>query len=108
MISHTSMSSKAAAANSAKLTMPEPISFDFEDMIKAKAEADAEIEAEIDRRIAEQAFGGRAFRGVSESGSTTDNDAPECMSAVLYRYDVVGQYGFASEFAALKRRKNRR
>ena len=108
MIPQTSLSSKTAAP-SGTLTMPEPISFDFEDMIKAKAEADAEIRAEIERRLTERALGaGTGYKGVSDRGSTTENYAPESMSAVLYRYDIVGEHGVPSELDALKRRKNRK
>lgn len=83
--------------------MPEPISFGFDEMIKAKAEADAEIRAEIERRLNERS--GASYREVPRS-STPEDEVSE--NAVTYRYDVAAESNIPAELSEIKRRKNRR
>lgn len=85
--------------------MPEPISFDFDEMIKAKAEADAEIAAEIERRLTEKFFSiGKRYEVVSYPKPATEKGVPtdEILSGYVYDYNLV------AELTALKRKKYRK
>lgn len=83
--------------------IPEPISFGFDEIIKAKAEADREIKAEIERRIAERTS--LAMR----TGSSAEASAEESPKdgSVMYRYDIAAE-AFPNEISDLKRKKNKR
>lgn len=83
--------------------IPEPISFGFDEMFKAKAEADAEIRAEIERRLSERASG--AIRA-SDAAEAPQAEAPKD-GAIMYRYDIAGE-DFSPEFLELKRKKSRK
>lgn len=103
MIAQASLNSEVALTPNG-VPIPEPISFGFDEIIKAKAEADAEIRAEIERRLSERAFvSEHAYKGCSE---TTESEATEGGSAI-YRYDLPGE-NIPAELAGLKRRKNRK
>lgn len=75
--------------------MPEPISFGFDEMVKAKAKADAEMMAEIERRVFEMRLGGE---GKSEMPKNALTDTLH--SEYVYDYNLV------AELAALKRKRN--
>ncbi len=83
--------------------IPEPISFGFDEIIKAKAEADAEIRAEIERRLSERVSG--AIR-TSAAVEVPQTEAPKDGS-IMYRYDIAAE-DFPDEISDLKRRKSRR
>lgn len=83
--------------------IPEPISFGFDEIIKAKAEADAEIKAEIERRLSERASG--AYKQ-SAAPEIPDVESPKDSSTV-YRYDLADENS-SPEFSELKRKKSRK
>ena len=101
MIPYVSLNTRADTVSGA-LHSPEPISFDFDEMIKAKAQADAEIKAEIERRIIESILSiGKGYRRIPCYESTTEKRAPtdEVFSEYVYDYNPV------AELMALKRKK---
>lgn len=81
------------------ITMPEPVSFGFEDMVKAKAKADAEFAAEIERRIAGKTSGGGAYRS-----SSAGTDALQETVGHKCTYDNA----VAAELTALTARKRKK
>lgn len=103
MIAQASLNSDVAVTSNG-VPIPEPISFGFDEIIKAKAESDAEIRAEIERRLAERSLGlGHRESSVSE---TAESEAPN-VDSVMYRYDLPGE-NIPAEISDLKRRKNRK
>lgn len=84
--------------------IPEPISFGFDEIIKAKAEADAEIRAEIERRINERTS--LAMRTSSSQEAASVEESPKD-DTVMYRYDIAAG-NFPNEVSDIKRKKNRR
>ena len=98
IISHFSFRS---LTSSVTLPVHEPISFGFEDMVKAKAEADAAVSEEIERQLIEKAIGnGNEYRYVSYS----DRDCSSSSGHFGYIYD----YNTVAELSAIKKRKKRR
>ena len=98
IISHFSFKS---LTSSVTLPVHEPISFGFEDMVKAKAEADAAVSEEIERQLIEKAIGnGNEYRYVSYC----DRDDSLRNNHFEYIYD----YNTAAELSAIMRRKKRR
>lgn len=102
MISQTALNTGSRAAGT--LSMPKPISFDFDEMVKAKAKADAEFAA-----LAERHANGK-FSGIGEGayhGLSAGTDALSDAVGHEYIYD----YALAAELTALteqKRKKNGR
>lgn len=105
MIAQASLNSEVALTPNG-VPIPEPISFGFDEIIKAKAEADAEIRAEIERRLAERSLGLEKAYKESAGSEAAENEVPEGGS-IIYRYDVPGE-NIPAELSDLKRRKNRR
>lgn len=83
--------------------VPEPISFGFDEIIKAKAEADAVIRAEIERRLNERASGAYSQSAAPENPET---EVPKDGS-IVYRYDLVNEDS-SPEVSELKRKKSRK
>lgn len=84
--------------------IPEPISFGFDEIIKAKAEADREIKAEIERRINERTS--LAMRTSAAVEAPQTEEAQE-NGSVMYRYDIAAG-SFPNEVSELKRKKSRK
>ena len=103
IISHFSVNS---LKNSVDLPVHEPISFGFEEIVKAKAESDAAISAEIERRLIELALGiGEGYGCVPyRTSERSSGETLTDMKHLEYIYD----YNLAAELSELKRRKNRR
>lgn len=103
IISHFSVKS---LTSSVSLPVHEPISFGFEDMVRAKAKADAVINAEIERRLIEMSLGlGKGHKGVSNIASErSSNEAPADTARSEYIYDL----DLVAELSEIKRKKNRR
>ncbi|MDE6731393.1 MAG: hypothetical protein K2J77_00765, partial [Oscillospiraceae bacterium] len=80
--------------------IPEPISFGFDEIIKAKAEADAEIKAEIERRINERTS--LAMRTSSSPETAFVEESPK-NGAAMYRYDIAAG-SLPNEISDLKRK----
>lgn len=103
MITGASLNNSEVALTPNGVPIPEPISFGFDEIIKAKADADAEIRAEIERRLAERASG--ALRQ-SVSYEAPSDETPKDGS-VVYRYNIAAG-NFPNEISDIKRRKNRK
>lgn len=84
--------------------IPEPISFGFDEIIKAKAEADAEIRAEIERRINERTS--LAMQTSSSREAALVEESPKD-GAIMYRYDIAAG-SLPNELSDLKRKKSRK
>lgn len=103
MVAGTSMNNSEVKLTPNGVPIPEPISFGFDEIIKAKAEADAEIRAEIERRLAERASGAiRTSASVEAAADETPKDG-----SVMYRYDIAAE-DLHDEISDLKRKKNRK
>lgn len=88
-----------AFTDSVTLPVHEPISFGFDEIVKAKAEADAAVTAEIERRLTELELGisdrfERLLYRTSETGTAE--------TKYIYNYDLV------AELSEISRRKNRK
>lgn len=83
--------------------IPEPISFGFDEIIKAKAEADAVIKAEIERRLSERASGAHRQSAAPE---IFDAETPKDGS-IMYRCDLACE-DLPSEVSELKRKMSRK
>lgn len=103
IISHFSVKS---LKNSVSLPVHEPISFGFEEIVKAKAEADAAIAAEIERRLIELSLGiGDGYGCVPyRTSERSSNEMSVDAKGIEYIYD----YNLAAELSEIKRRKDRR
>ena len=103
ILSHFSVKS---LTSSVTLPVHEPISFGFEEMVKAKAEADAVVSAEIGRQLIERTLDiGKGYKCVlySDRDSSFNGALADAFhSEYIYDYNVV------AELSAIKRRKNRR
>lgn len=77
--------------SSVALPVHDPISFGFDEMVKAKADS-----VKVKQELADI---GKVFRGVSDSDETLTDTA---RSKYIYDYNVV------AELSEIKRRKNRR
>ena len=79
------------------LTMPEPIDFDFDEMVKAKAKADAEFRREVERRV-------NADRNAPRFVSEKAGGVSESTRASKYEYDL----NLAAELTALTNQKRKK
>ena len=103
IISHFSVKS---LKNSVALPVHEPISFGFEEIVKAKAEADAAICAEIERRLIEMSLGiGKGYR--CEPYRTSERSSYETLSDANHM-EYIYDYGLVAELSEIKRRRNRK
>lgn len=103
MITGTSLNNSEVALTPNGVPIPEPISFGFDEIIKAKAESDTEIMAEIERRLGERALGAlRQSASVEAAQTETPRDG-----SITYRYDLGGE-NFPNEISDLKRKKSRK
>ena len=95
-----------ALKNSVSLPVHEPISFGFEEIVKAKAEADAAISAEIERRLIEMSLGiGEGYRCAPYQISERSSDEA---SVDVNRLEYIYDYNLAAELSEIKRRNNRK
>lgn len=104
MVAGTSLNNSEVKLTSNGVPIPEPISFGFDEIIKAKAEADREIKAEIERRINERTS--LAMQSSSSSEAASVEETPKDGS-VMYRYDIAAG-NFPNEVSDLKRKKSRK
>ena len=104
MIAQTSFNNSEVKLTSNGVPIPEPISFGFDEIIKAKAEADAVIRAEIERRINERTSLATRTNSSREAASVLESPKD---GEVLCRYDIAAG-SLPNEISDLKRKKNKR
>lgn len=106
------LSSISLKSLTSSVTLPvhEPISFGFEDLVKAKAEADAAVSAEIERQLAERAemaLGvGMGYKSIMYCSSVSSAEETLTNNAEYFGY--ICDYNTAAELSVIKRRKSGR
>lgn len=89
------------------LPAPEPLSFGFAEIVKAKAEFNAEFMAGLDERMLKSLLSlNEGSDDITPYTSTIPKYDPSNNASPSFAWEYVYDYGLVGELAALKRKKN--